>query len=92
MPLVFAIIGFAVVVGALVIAPTFVLAVAGHGRTSLIVAFAVMIALIVDHLYNWDGIAYPNVLLAAFDFFFPASIVAALLGIGVGVRAWLRQQ
>jgi hypothetical protein len=71
------------------IAPSIALARMGYAKSSLVVALVSTSALVVDYLYNWDGITYPYWLLGAFTWLFPFTFLAGLGAIGVGLKAIL---
>lgn len=78
---------FAALYCGLLILPVWGLARAGFGKSALLVAVALTAGLIVDYWENWDALAYPHWLFSGWTFYFPLTLIAGFVAIGIGLRS-----
>jgi hypothetical protein len=77
---------------AIIVLPTWILSLVFRPAVSLIFSVMMFVGLIVDHIYNFSWISYPSALMSLLTFpheIFPVSILLALAGIAIAVRAAL---
>ncbi len=73
----------------LMIGPTIILWRLGYPRTAFAVAAATTSALLLDYLYNWEGLSYPHWLMSAPTELFPLTFLCGVFAIGIGIKATL---